>query len=87
MKSERSEVDRGGQARHLAARAAEAGEAVAQSDRHDVHLGAGHLSFDHVAVAHVHRHVFVATRAVEQEVPGLDRVEGHAHGVGYWAPE
>jgi len=60
---------------------------VAESNRDDVHLRAGHLSFNHLAVTDVHRDVFVAVVPVEEEVTGLDVDERYALGVLVLRPE
>src|SRR5579872_3795345 len=52
-------------------------EPVAQADRGDVDDLAGVGGLDHLAVAHVHGHVLVAPRPVEEEVAGLEVGHGH----------
>src|SRR5665213_4394203 len=66
----------------LGPRASKTKESVAETNRDDVHLRAGHLGFNQLVATDVHCHVLVAVVPVEEEVAGLDVDEHVAMYVG-----
>src|ERR1700733_9932258 len=63
-----------------------ADEVAVQPQAGEVHEAPGLGRLDHGAGADVHGHVIAATRAVEEEVPGLKVPEGNRGGVRHLRP-
>src|ERR1700722_16455049 len=61
-------------------------EAAVQAQAGEVHEAPGLGRLDHGAGADIHGHVIAATRAVEEEVPGLKVTEGYRGGVRHLRP-
>src|ERR1035438_9197951 len=63
-----------------------ADEAAVQAQASQVHEAPSFGSLDHGAGADIHGHVIAATRAVEEEVPGLKITEGYRGGIRHLPP-